>query len=85
MGIDLPRAVFVGVFEFAGILAEYLLALFAGEDDLGGLEDLVVLRLRVALGAVEPEFAALGADLHLSIQNVFAHLFLNSNLIYYYI
>jgi hypothetical protein len=38
----------------------------------------------VALGAVEPLLAAAGAYLHLGVQNVFAHLFDNSNLIIYY-
>ncbi len=75
VGINLPGAVFIGVFEFAGVLAEDLLALLAGEDDLGRLEDLVVLSLRVALRTVKPLLAALGANLNLSIQNVFAHDF----------
>ena len=81
---DLPGAVFISIFEFAGVLAEYLLALFACKNDLGGLEDLVILCLGVALGAVEPLLAALCTNLHLSIQNVFAHsclTILNSNLI----
>lgn len=69
----LPGAIFVSIFELAGILTEDLLALFACKDDLGGLEDFVILILCVAFGAVEPQFAALGTDLDLSIQNVFAH------------
>lgn len=40
----------------------------------------MVLRLGVALGAVEPFLAALSTNLHLGVQNVFAHLKI-SNLI----
>jgi hypothetical protein len=74
--VDLPGAVFVGIIEYGHVFPENLLALLAGHHDLGVLEDFVVLALGVALGAVEPEFAALGPDLHLRVQNVFAH---NSN------
>jgi hypothetical protein len=70
---SLPGAIFVSIFEFAGVLAEHLLALFACKDDLSRLEDFVILLLSVALGTVEPELAALCADLNLSVQNVFAH------------
>lgn len=41
-----------------GVLAEDLAALFAGQHDLGALEQLMVGSLGVALGAVEPAPAA---------------------------
>ena len=68
--------IFIGIVEFCSVLAEDFLALFAGQDDLSVLVDLVVLALSMALGAVEPELAALGSDLDLGVQNVFAHSFL---------
>ena len=58
-----------------------LFALFASEDNLLTSEQLVVFGLHVALGAVEPLFAASGANRYLSVQNMFAHPVLNSNLI----
>lgn len=59
----LPGAVFVALVELVlGVLAEDLFALFASEDNLLASEQLVVLALHVALGAVEPLFAALGAN-----------------------
>ena len=82
----LPGAIFVALVEFLrDVLTENLLALFACEDNLGALHDLVIFGLHVALGAVKPLFAALSTDLNLGVQNVFAHLSLkNSNLIIYY-
>lgn len=71
---DLPRAVFVALVELIiSVLAEDLLALFAGEDNLTGPIYLVILRFRVAQGAVEPLLAALCVHLYLRVQNVFAH------------
>jgi hypothetical protein len=59
----LPGAVFVALVKLVlGVLAEDLFALFASEDNLLTSEQLVVLTLHVALGAVEPLFAALGAN-----------------------
>jgi hypothetical protein len=59
----LPWAVFVALVKLVlGVLAEDLFALFASEDNLLASEQLVVLGLHVALGAVEPLFAALGAN-----------------------
>lgn len=59
----LPWAVFVALVKLVlGVLAEDLFALFASEDNLLASEQLVVLALHVALGAVEPLFAALGAN-----------------------
>ncbi|KAK1835171.1 hypothetical protein QBC39DRAFT_423754 [Podospora conica] len=48
------RAVLVGLLKLLGILAETLFALFARKRHLGGLEESVLLRLGVALDAVEP-------------------------------
>jgi hypothetical protein len=60
---ELPGAVFVALVELVlGVLAEDLLALFAGENNLRCPEQLVILALHVALGAVEPFLAALGTD-----------------------
>lgn len=73
-GKVLPRAVLVSVVEYGHVLAEHLLALFAGKYDLRVLEDVVVLCLCVTLCAVKPLLAALGADLNLSVQNVLAHI-----------
>jgi len=79
---ELPGAVFVALVELVlGVLAEDLFALFASEDNLLTSEQLVVFGLHVALGAVEPLFAASGANRYLSVQNMFAHPVLNSNLI----
>ena len=62
-GMCLPGAVFVALVELVlGVLAEHLLALFACQDNLLTSEQLVVLALHVALRAVEPLFAALGAN-----------------------
>ena len=70
----LPRAVLVGLVALlVHVLAEHLLALLAREDDLRRPENLVVLTLHVALGAVKPLLAALRAHRNLRIQNVFAH------------
>ena len=64
----LPGAVFVALVQFLGhVLAEDLLALFAGKDNFGALHDFVVLGLQVALRTVEPLLAAAGADLHLGV------------------
>ena len=80
------RAELVGLVGLARVvLAEALFALFAGEGELRFLEQGVVLRLAVALGAVEP-FAACGvrrdesgrgrtaggADGDLGVEDVFA-------------
>ncbi len=60
---ELPGAVFVALIELVlCVLAEDLLALFAGENNLRCPEQLVILALHVALGAVEPFLAALGTD-----------------------
>ena len=60
---ELPGAVFVALVELVlFVLAEDLLALFAGENNLRCPEQLVILALHVALGAVEPFLAALGTD-----------------------
>jgi len=56
------RAVLIAVVEFRHILPEALFALFAGEDHFGGLFEAVRLGFGVAFGAVEPLFAAGGAD-----------------------
>ena len=62
-GMCLPGAVFVALVELVlCVLAEDLLALFAGENNLRCPEQLVILALHVALGAVEPFLAALGTD-----------------------
>ena len=64
----LPGAVFVALVEFLrDVLAEDLLALFTGKDNLGALHDFMIFALQVALGAVEPLFAALSTDLHLGV------------------
>ncbi len=47
------------------VLAEDLLALLACKHNVCGLGQLVVLTLRVALSAVEPQLAARRAHLHL--------------------
>ena len=84
MEVTLPWAVLIALVELPGdVLAEYFLAFFAGKDNFGALHNFVVFALHVALGTVKPLFATLGTDLHLSVQNVFAHLS-NSNLIIYY-
>ena len=69
-------AVLVGLLELGHIFAERLLALFAQEHHLHGRHQVVVLavKLVVALGAVEPLFAAWRSNRHLGIHNVFAHL-----------
>ena len=51
------RAVFIGVLELVGVLAEALLAFLAGEGPLVGLKERMVFGLAMAVGAVEP-FAA---------------------------
>ena len=56
---DLPRAILVALIELVlCVLAEHLLALFASEDNFLRSEQLVILGLHVALGAIEPLFAA---------------------------
>lgn len=69
-------AVLISIVELRGVLSEHLFTLFAGKDNLRVLRDFVVLGLSVALGAVEPQLATLSSDLHLGVQNVFAHPFL---------
>lgn len=66
------RAVFVALLELLGVLAEALLALFAGEDHLGTLLEIVVLGLGMALGAVKPLLAAGAADGDLGVEDVLA-------------
>lgn len=65
------RAVFVALLELLGVLAEALLALFAGKSHFGALHEVVLLRLGMALGAVEPLAAAGAADGDLSVEDVF--------------
>lgn len=48
------RAVLVALVEFLGVLAEALLALFAGEYHFEALEEFVLFLFAVAFGAVEP-------------------------------
>jgi hypothetical protein len=62
----------VPVLELACVLAEGLFALFADEDHLEALQQRVVSRLLVALGAVEPLLAAWRADGDLGVEDVFA-------------
>lgn len=64
----------VPVLELAGVLAERFLALLADEDHLEALEQRVVGRLGVALGAVEPFLAAGRADGDLCVEDVAAHI-----------
>ena len=64
--------VLVALLVIAHVLAERLLALLAEEGHLGRFAEAVVLGLGVALGAVEPLFAAGGADGDLGVENVFA-------------
>lgn len=66
------RAVLVAVLVFAHILPEDFLALFAGKDHFHGLFEGVCLLFGVAFGAVEPLFAARGANRDLGVENVFA-------------
>ncbi len=54
------------------VFAECLFAFLAQEVHLHRLLELVVLRLRVALGAIEPLLATWSADGDLCVQNVFA-------------
>jgi hypothetical protein len=75
---NLPGAVFVSIIKFRHVFSEHLLALLACHDYLRGLKDFVILLFSMAFSTIKPEFAALGADLDLGVQNMFAHL-LNSN------
>lgn len=52
-------AVLVGILKFAGVLAEALLAFFAGENHLETLQKGVCFLLSVALDAVEPLLACM--------------------------
>ena len=71
---NLPRAVLVGIVHFFGVLlSKNFLALLASHDDLSCSENFMILSFHVADWAVKPQFAALGSDLHLSVENVFAH------------
>ena len=63
----------VPVLKLAGVLAKRFLALLADEDHLEALEQRVVGRLGVALGAVEPFLAAGRADGDLRVEDVAAH------------
>lgn len=65
-------AVLVAVLKLVHVFTEALLALFTRKDHFHGLLQVVVLRLGMALGTIEPLLAAWGADGHLSIENVFA-------------
>jgi len=56
------RAVLITIVEFRHVFPETLFAFFAGEDHFGGLFEGVGLGFGVAFGAVEPLFAAGGAD-----------------------
>ena len=69
------RTEFVSLFKFANVFAECLFALFAGHHELHTLQQLVVVaeHIFVALGTVEPLFAAGGPDGNLGVQNVLAH------------
>ena len=68
-------AIFVGLLELFNLFAESALALLAQEDHFHGRHELVVIAplLHVALRAVEPKFAAGGANGDLRIEDVFAH------------
>jgi len=59
-------AILVGLLELLGVLAEALLALFAGEDELELLAERVGFILGVAFGAVEPFAAWRGNELRLA-------------------
>ena len=78
------RAVLIRLFELGDFFAEGALAFLAEENHVHGGHQLVVLSpmLRVALGAVEPFFAAGGSHGDLRIQNVFAHTCYLSNFLY---
>ena len=65
-------AIFVALLKLLCLLAEALLALFAGKDHLGRLLQRVVGRLLVALGAVKPLLAAGAADGDLGVEDVLA-------------
>ena len=65
-------AILVALVIVGHVLAERLLALLAQEGHLRRPLEPVVLRLRMALRAVEPLLAARGADGDLRVQNVFA-------------
>ena len=66
------RAILVALLIVGHIFAERLLALFAHERHLRRLPEPVVLALGVALGTVEPLFAARSPDGYLRVQDVFA-------------
>lgn len=57
------------------VFAECLFAFLAEEVHLHRLLQLVVLRLRVTFGAVEPLFATWSADGDLRVQDVFAGMY----------
>lgn len=61
-------------FERQHVLAEYLLALFAGEDHLDRLFELMVADLVVTLRTVKPFLAAGRPDCSLHVDYVFTHL-----------
>lgn len=62
----------VPVLELASVFPESLLALLAYEDHFEALQEWVVGRFLVALGAVKPFLAAWRADRDLGVENVFA-------------
>lgn len=66
------RAVLVAVFEFGHVFAETLFTFLACKGHFHGLFESVVLGFGVAFGAVEPLFAARGADGDLGVEDVFA-------------
>ncbi len=68
----------IALLELGHVLPENFLAFFASHHNLGRLAQLVVLLFFVALGTVVPFLAAGGANLHLGVENVLAHLNLNN-------
>ena len=69
----LLRAKFVSILKLTHVFTKYVLAFFAGHHNFLVLQYFVVLLFFVALWAVEPLFTANGADLYLSVSDVFAH------------
>jgi len=65
-------AIFIAFLVRRHVLPERFFTLLAHERHFRCLRQLVVLRLSVAFGAVEPQFAAGCTDRHLCIQDVLA-------------
>lgn len=62
----------VRLFKLFGVLAEALLALFAGKGHVKGLHQRMLLAFGVALGTVEPLLAAWRSNGDLSVEDVLA-------------